>query len=81
MFGMGASGFVDQGFMFQLGNNLITLLVAALFCLPIMEWLNNRMKQSSAWETVKTVCLLLCTLASVSYIYMGSYNPFLYFMF
>lgn len=84
MVGIGAVGFVDRALLFQFRNFALLLTVGILFSLPVMPWLHKKFlvgKAAAALNVVEGMGLLACTIASVSYIYMGSYNPFLYFMF
>lgn len=81
MFGFGASSFIDQAFVFQAGNFAVLITVASIFCLPVVPKLDSKWEKSTLWGWTKAVFLLICMISSVSYIYNGSYNPFLYFMF
>lgn len=80
MFGIGASSFVDSGFLYQFGNFAILLLISAIFSMPVIKYLEKTV-HPKIWEAVMTFGLVCCTVSAISYVYMGSYNPFLYFMF
>lgn len=81
MFGFGASSFIDSAFIFQARNFFVLMIIAIIFCIPVVPKLDSKWKNSILWGWAKAVFLLVCTIVSVSYIYNGSYNPFLYFMF
>lgn len=85
MYGMGAKAVIDPGFVFQLDNYKLLLLIAFLCSTPVIPYLREKCERGYwtgvAYKTASTTALVLGLLASVSYIYMGSYNPFLYFMF
>ena len=58
-------------------------LLAAVVCgLPVKDFLRGRLHvPEKALETAGAVALLALTLVSITYIAMGSYNPFIYFNF
>lgn len=81
MFGIGASCFIGNDFIFQAKNYAVLILLSIFFSLPITEKLDIRLGHRGWYQAAKAVLLFLGVVSSVSYIYMGSYNPFLYFMF
>lgn len=81
MLGMGGVKFIDQGFVFQAGNFAVLLIISVIFSLPVSELIEKKAGKFLWFQWGKTLLLVCCVVASVSYIYMGSYNPFLYFMF
>lgn len=81
MFGFGASSLIDRAFCFQASNFAVLIVVASIFSLPVIPKLEARWGKFTLWGWTKAVFLLISTIVSVSYIYNGSYNPFLYFMF
>lgn len=81
MFGIGAASFIDHGFIFQFKNFSWLIIIAVIFCTPISLYIENKISKQCWFQWLKTVLLICCVVISVSYIYMGSYNPFLYFMF
>ena len=81
MFGIGAKCFVDHAFCYQLSNSWILIIIAIIFSIPVGKWLDEKIGDKKAYQVVKMVGLSLCTVSAMSFIYMGSYNPFLYFMF
>lgn len=81
MFGFGTKKFIDHGFIFQAENFAILLMISAIASMPVAPYFDRKYAGSDVFHTLETIGLLCCTIASISYIYMGSYNPFLYFMF
>jgi len=81
MFGIGAKSFIDHGFIFQAENFMALLIIAALCASRLPKRINERFSGNKVWGVFRFICLSCCTVSSVSFIYMGSYNPFLYFMF
>lgn len=81
MFGVGAKTFIDRGFLFQAKNYGGILAISVILCIPISEILTKKIGNSKLLETIKVIGLICCTISAISFIYMGSYNPFLYFMF
>lgn len=80
MFGLGSKIMIDAGFVYQFRNYFVLLMAAVIISTPILP----RLKESNRgglYGVVSTVCLFIGVIASVSFIWMGSYNPFLYFIF
>ena len=82
MFGAGGAPFINGltgAFIREYG---LFLLAGVIFSLPIPEFLSARLHIPSAClKTVGAVALLALTVISVSYVAVGSYNPFIYFNF
>ena len=58
------------------------LLAGVLFSLPVPEFLRDRVRLNASFMKVAgSVCLLALTFISITYIAVGSYNPFIYFNF
>lgn len=81
MFGIGSASFVDNAFVFQVKNFGILILISIILALPVKILFNERFINKVPYRIVVTILLFVGMVASISYIYMGSYNPFLYFMF
>lgn len=81
MFGIGAAAVIDHAFIFQAKNFAGLILVSGLLALPIKNIVEEKMGHSSIYKGIVAIMLFAGLVSSVSYIYMGSYNPFLYFMF
>lgn len=81
MFGIGAGSFIGSDFIFLAKNYAVLILLSIFFSLPILEKADQRFERSPWYGAVKAVLLFLGVVSAISYIYMGSYNPFLYFMF
>ena len=80
MFGLGAKGFCDSGFLEYVRNTWVVLLASLVGALPVVprlrEWLQAR---RCGW--LEQVWLLLLFLISVCEIVSATYNPFIYFNF
>lgn len=81
MIGIGSNGFIDEGFVFLLKNYLLIIIAAIVFSLPVVPWIKKKCGGNKVVKAVSAVILAAGVIVCVSYIYMGSYNPFLYFMF
>ena len=82
MFGVNGARFLDDVagiFIREYG----WFFLAAVICgLPVRDFLKNRLRvPEGALEIGGAVGLLLLTAVSISYVAMGSYNPFIYFNF
>lgn len=81
MFGIGTSSFADNAFIFQGSNFALLIIVSIILALPVKDFISEKIKNHSIYKIGTAILLFLGMISSVSYIYMGSYNPFLYFMF
>ena len=81
MTGMGSEKLIDGGFLFLARNYLLVLLVALVFSVPVIPVIRKRISDNVFLQFGSAILLMAGVLISVSYIYMESYNPFLYFMF
>ena len=81
MFGIGTLVFIDNAFIFQIKNFWFLILVSIMFCLPLKEITKQICQNAKVYNLCSAILLFICFISSISYIYMGSYNPFLYFMF
>ena len=58
------------------------LAAGVLFSLPVPEFLRDKVHvPANLMKVVGTVALLALTFISISYVAVGSYNPFIYFNF
>lgn len=84
MFGAFGNPLIDETFVYQLGENKVHLLVAALAATPILPYLRGRLPQlaqSRAVGVLRDVCLIAMLLVVLGGLAKGSYNPFIYFNF
>jgi D-alanyl-lipoteichoic acid acyltransferase DltB (MBOAT superfamily) len=81
MIGMGNKNLIDSGFLFLAQNYLLVIVLAALLSVPIIPAIRKKFSGNAIIQFGAAVVLMIGVLISVSFIYMGSYNPFLYFMF
>ena len=80
MFGVGAKGFLDSGFVEYVRNTWVILLVSFIGVFPIMPWLRGKLQGwHCAW--LEQVWLLLVFIVSVLELISATYNPFIYFNF
>ena len=82
MFGLTGNPLFDDAFVFNLSQNFVFLISAAVFSVPtakfFREKIGDRYKVS---EVVFVFGILVLFVVAVSYIVKGSYNPFIYFNF
>ena len=81
MIGLGSKVIIDRGTIYQFSNNASLIIISIILALPIVSLINKKTNNNKLVMGIEGICLALGTVASVSFIYMGSYNPFLYFMF
>lgn len=81
MFGIGAKGLVDKAVWAYIAQNWIYFIFAIIGSVPLMPWLDSRLKTNRVWQTVYAVGLVACLVVSVSFISNNAYNPFIYFNF
>ncbi len=79
LIGIGARGFADASFIYQLRSHLVLLIVSAACCVP---GLHRQLVRGSGrvpvlYAVLMTGLFVLCVAALV----WGGYNPFLYFRF
>jgi alginate O-acetyltransferase complex protein AlgI len=86
MFG-GASSWWDVTVGIQLRANIIWLLLAIIFCMPVAEFFESRFGNrlsKKQWEIIpyaQTSLNVILLITSVSLLVGKTYNPFLYFRF
>lgn len=81
MFGIGAKGLVDKAVWAYVAQNWIYFIFALIGSVPLMPWIDNKLKTNKAWQTVYAVGIVVCLVVSVSFISNNAYNPFIYFNF
>lgn len=82
LLGLNGNLFYDKVFEFQLKNYLLLFLCGAIFSTPVYKIIaEGKIGNSIYGKAFLSIILLLLTLSSLLQILMGSYNPFLYFMF
>ena len=81
MFAIGATGIADKAVWAYLGQNWIFYLFALIGCVPIMPKLDEKFKNSKAWNVIYAVGIVAILVVSTSYIINNAYNPFIYFNF
>lgn len=81
LFGAYGNALIDQAFLFQLENYWPTLFIGIVFALPCGYNLVGKITKCKWGEGLTAFVLLIFTGISCLFILMGSYDPFLYFMF
>lgn len=81
MFGMGAKGLLDKAVWAYIAQNWIYFIFALIGSVPLMPWVDNKLKENRVWQTVYAVGVVICLVVSVSFISNNAYNPFIYFNF
>ena len=78
MIGIGAKGFADGEFLYNVSSNALLLIIAVAGCTPLFKNICKRYIKSDYIKIVFSVLLIiLCT----AYLINSTYNPFLYFRF
>ena len=81
MFGIGAKGLLDKAVWAYIAQNWIYFIFALIGSVPLMPWVDNKLKENRVWQTVYAVGVVVCLVVSVSFISNNAYNPFIYFNF
>ena len=84
MFGVFGNPLADDTFMFQLTENKVHFLLAAVCATPIIPWLKRKIPRvigSPFFSVLRDICLLVIFLVALGALAKGSYNPFIYFNF
>ncbi len=81
MFGIGAKGLVDKAIWAYIAQNWIYVVMALVGSVPLLPWIDNKLKGNRVWQTVYALCVVVCLVVSVSFISNNAYSPFIYFNF
>lgn len=81
MLGVDAYAYIDKAFYFQIKNYLFLILIAIIFASSITKRICDKYFGKLWFKIVVFIFMVVSYVVSISCIYMGSYNPFLYFMF
>ncbi len=85
MFCLSGNSFYDAATGYWLRQYAVVLIAGLIFSLPVIPFLNRKFNETVVanriWNSVKCLGLLLCFVASVSYVISSGYNPFIYFNF
>lgn len=81
MFGIGAKGLVDKAIWAYIAQNWIYIVMALIGSVPLLPWIDNKLKGNRAWQTAYALCVVVCLVVSVSFISNNAYSPFIYFNF
>lgn len=82
MFGFGGNGFVDGTFLFYINEYKVHLILAALFCLPLWQFIKKWLRVPDKVEAVLyPIAIVAISVLSVAFLVKGGYNPSIYFNF
>ncbi len=81
MFGFGSMGLMCDKVIFYLSENKFEFIFAILFCVPVVKYIPEKIKNSKTANIVYPVVLMSLFVFAISCIVKGSYNPFIYFNF
>lgn len=81
MFGIQAVGLIDPGVLSYLKQYALYYVLALISCVPVMPYIDGKLKKYKAWNVVYAAGILAVFVISVSFIFNNSYNPFIYFNF
>lgn len=85
LFGFYGNAFIDKAFLFNLRSYLFPIISAFIFCIPIVplmeNWSNGNRLYREIYTSIEGLLVAVLFIFTISYIIIGSYNPFLYFIF
>ena len=87
MFGLNNNGFLSSTALMLLKENIVVLAFGIILAAPVVPGMNrylNRYERSGLnilYSLCYPVLMLLMVIVSISYLIIGSYNPFIYFNF
>lgn len=80
IFGIGVP-LLDSMAITYLKQNLTYFVIAALFSVPVMKKLDDKLREKTVWNICYAVFMIAVFMLSLTYIFNNSYSPFLYFNF
>ncbi|MDA3732183.1 MBOAT family protein [Niameybacter massiliensis] len=82
MFGFEQVTFLGSLANLYLQENFILLIIGAICCLPLKEWVDRyQLTEHTSLQVIYRVGLSIVTVIAVAYLVKGNYNPFIYFNF
>lgn len=78
MFGIGAKGLIDKAVWAYIAQNWIYFIFAFIGSVPLMPWIDEKLKENRAWQTVYAVAVAAALIFSISFISNKAYSPFIY---
>ena len=81
LFGLAGNSFLDDQAKLYFMENKYFYLIAIIFSMPVMEWLNNKFQNSRLISYSYSIFIFILFITAISYIVKGAYNPFIYFNF
>ncbi len=81
LFGIGAGSFANAGFLFQLKNSAVPLLLGLVCCIPPQAGFAVQLREKKWYKIASALILAAGVIASAACLYLNSSQPFLYAMF
>lgn len=85
MFGISGSGLVDSSIAFYLVQYRVELVLGAIFCLPVVPWLNGLLEArgrggrlGAALAFARSVAVVVLFVVGVAYVLSTTFTPFVY---
>ena len=81
MLGIGAAGLCDSAAVYAITEYWAFYLASAFFSTPLSALILKRLNKSISYRYAEAIVYMLLLIISVSFLVMGSHNPFIYFNF
>ena len=84
MFGIYGNKLYDLSSLYWVGEYLVIIITAAAFSIPVIPWIKGKLKNAAAkniYAVIETAVLAAFLTASISFISITAYDPFIYFNF
>lgn len=78
MLGIGAKGLIDKAVWAYIAQNWIYFILALAGSVPLVPWIDEKLKGSRAWQMVYAVAVAAALIVSISFISNNAYSPFIY---
>lgn len=78
MFGIGAKGLIDKAVWAYIAQNWIYFIFAIVGSVPLMPWIDGKLKENRAWHAAYAVAVAAILIVSISFISNNAYSPFIY---
>ena len=81
MFGLNGNPVFDGLFSGWFSQNVILISIGFFLCTPLLETIQNKVKENLFFEWIKTGAVTGLFVLSIASLVSSSYNPFIYFHF